>query len=475
MLRHSSALFVPLAAVLLSSGCMIVSDFGITPGGSQDIELAREIITSGGVPRADQFTAEGLFSQHDLDTPELDGCAELLCPRASLARIDPVDGSGEQVLVHLGFATNIEQFERADLNVAAVVDISGSMGGEKLDSTKLALHTLVDQLSESDRISLVSFGSEARVEAPSTIMDASGRASLHAQIDELDIEGSTNIEEGLLSGYQSIDAHRDGPGGREDRVMLFTDAQPNVGATDPDSFVGMAKARAAEGVGISVFGVGADLGAELARKVSEVRGGNSFYLADGEAIATVFDEELDYIVTPVAYSLHFQVTPASGFSFVGAYGTPDADASDEVDVSLATAFLSARSGAMAVLLDGDLDEVQPGATVVSFTLEYESVEGELGNGSFEAQWVGGDFPIGESGEADHSGGAKLAVLLDEFLALEGGAMYCADQLTQGDALERIDAAAERLEDMAKLLDDEPLREEAELMRKLSANVAAGSC
>src|SRR5690606_35226916 len=116
-----STLLPVTAIALLSSACLVMGgDFGLTPGGSQDIALAREIIEAGGVPRAEQFTAEGLFSQHDIATPQTEPCAELLCPRASLARIEPVDGSGERVLVQLGLATNIEQLERADLNLAAV-------------------------------------------------------------------------------------------------------------------------------------------------------------------------------------------------------------------------------------------------------------------------------------------------------------------------------------------------------------------
>jgi Ca-activated chloride channel family protein len=461
----------------LSTACgapAIDGAFGVTPGGAQDIELARELIEGGGVPSASQFTAEGLFSQHDFSAPVTTPCVQRLCPRASVARIEPVDGSGEQVLVHLALDTNIEQFERADLNLALVVDISGSMQGEKLDATKLALHTIVDQLGESDRLTLVSFSDDARIEVPSTIADASGRATLHDAISDLEVEGATNIEAGLMLGYAEVGEHRDGFGGREDRLMLFTDAQPNVGATGSESFLQLVRDAGEQGMGISVFGVGLDLGVELAREISEVRGGNSFYL-DADAIATIFVDELDFIVTPVAYAMHFNVRPTTGFSFSRTYGTPDADADGEVDFSVATGFLSASGGAMAVLLDGDLSQVEPGQSVVSFSLEYETTEGELLSETFEVEWLGGELPIGEAGLADHAGGAKLAVLLDEYLALEAGSLFCDGQLTEAEALARIDQAAARLDDMAVLLADEPLADEAALMRTLAENVAGAGC
>jgi Ca-activated chloride channel family protein len=476
MAPRSPALIALVALSAASSACLMALDggFGVTPGGAQDIELARELIEGGAVPSTSQFTAEGLFSQHDFSAPVTTPCAQRLCPRASVARIEPVDGSGEQVLVHLALDTNIEEFERADLNLALVVDISGSMDGEKLDATKLALHSIVDQLDEGDRVTLVSFSDDARVEVPSTITDAGGRATLHGAITDLEVEGATNIEAGLMLGYAGVGEHHDGFGGHEDRVMLFTDAQPNIGPTDSDSFLGLVRDGAEQGMGISVFGVGLDLGVELAREISEVRGGNSFYL-DADAIATFFDDEFDYIVTPVAYALHFNVHPAAGFSFSRTYGTPDADADGEVDFSVATGFLSSSGGAMAVLLEGDLSQVGPGQSVVSFSLEYETIDGELLGETFEVEWLGGDLPISEDGRADHAGGAKLAVLLDEYLALEAGSMFCDGQLGEAEALARIDEAATRLDDMAVLLGDDALADEADLMRKLAENVAGAGC
>jgi hypothetical protein len=130
---------------------------------------------------------------------------------------------------------------------------------------------------------------------------------------------------------------------------------------------------------------------------------------------------------------------------------------------------------MAVLLEGDLNQVGPGQSVVSFSLDYESVDGEALGETFEVEWLGGDLPISATGRADQAGGAKLAVLLDEYLALEAGSMFCDGQLGEPDALARIDQAATRLDDMAALIGDDSLADEAALMRKLAENVAGAGC
>ncbi len=477
MVRHpSAALGSLLAFFALSTGCLMDLDGGlsVTAGGSQDIELAREIIESGGIPQTSQFTAEGLFSQHDFSAPVTSPCEQRLCPRASIARVDPVDGSGEQMLVHLALDTDIETLERPDLDLALVVDISGSMAGEKLESTKLALHSIVDQLGEGDSITLVSFSDNARVEVPSTIADASGRSAMHAAITKLDVEGGTNIEAGLVLGYDQVELAHDGFGGIEDRVMLFTDAQPNIGATSNGSFLAIVNDGADEGIGISVFGVGLDLGAELASEISEVRGGNSFYLG-AEALAPLFEDQFVEIVTPVAYSMRFNVRPGEGFSFARSYGTPDANADGEVDFSVATGFLSQSGGAMAVLIEGDMNQAEEGLPVVTFSLDYLTVDGESLGDTFEVGWLGGDLPISERGEADHAGSAKLAVLLDEYLALEAAARSCEGDLPETEAIARVNEATARLDAMAELLDDDPLRQEADLMRKLAENLSGAGC
>jgi Ca-activated chloride channel family protein len=472
-LRRSLEIALGLGVVfaLAGTGCGAGGDsLGITPGGAQDMRFARMIIEDGGIPTVGQFSAEGLFSEHDFLLPDQDSCDATMCPRASVATITPVDETGEQVLMHLGFASNIEDFQRRDLNVAVAVDTSGSMRDGKLDAVKAALHTMVDQLDDADRMALISFSGSARRRAWSTLMDSGGRAKLHRRIDRLSEGGGTDIEAGLEKAYKEVHRHDDGHGGREDRVMLFTDAQPNIGATATSEFMQIVGGEADEGVGISVFGVGIDLGFDLAREISELRGGNSFYLSDLDAIEAVFDEDFDYIVSPMAYDVDFRIEPRGGMSFERAIGAPDADASPDVHFSIATAFASSRGGAMGVLLHGTPAE---GSAVADLSLTYETRDGDLVKESFTARWEGGKLPLGQIVAADHPGVLQLAVLYDEFLALSAGASYCEDALTLQQARRRVDKAAKRLQHAADDYNQPPLAEEAELMRKLSENLGAG--
>jgi Ca-activated chloride channel family protein len=473
---HALLTLSAVSAALLSTGCGSAGygDFGITPGGAQDMRLAREIIEDGGIPTADQFTAEGLFSEHDLPLPG-DACDQDLCPRAAAALMHPVDGRGARALVQLGFATRHgESFRRAPLNVAVAVDVSGSMSGEKMSSVRTALHAMVEQLGDEDRMSLIKFSSTAsRVAAP-TIMNAGGRGSMHDKIDRLSAGGGTDIEAGFLKATTNVERNAGEPG-VEDRVMVFTDAQPNIGATSTHSFMEIARDNADAGIGLSVFGVGLDLGSELATRISEVRGGNSFYLSDGEAIASVFDEDFDTIVSPVAYDLRFSLVPNELFRFDVAYGVPDADPSGAVDFSVATAFLSNRGGAMAVVLDGPILEGQSEQRLGTISIQYETVDGVEVQDAVDITWRGGDAINSETVQADHAGVAKLAGLVDEFLALRAAASTC--EGASASAAEAVVGEAEqRLRMLSIATNDAPLENEARLMEQLAQNlVDGGSC
>lgn len=451
---------------------------GVTPGGSQDIELARSVIAEGGIPSGEQFQAEGLFSQHDLPLPPpTEPCAHLLCPGAAAVPIDPVDGSGPRMLVQLGFTggTDANAFLRPPLNLSLVVDVSGSMADSKLDAVRTALGTLADQLREDDRVSLVAFSDSASLLLPAQPMSPLGTAALRSAIDQLTADGGTSIEAGLQLGYGEL-VPAAGSFGRSDRLMLFTDARPNVDSTSIDSFLGLVRHYAGAGIGISVFGVGLDLGAELAREISQTRGGNSFFLADQDAIARVFDDEFDFIVSPLGYDLGVEVVASPGLVFTGAWGTPLDGPARTFEFGATTLFASARSGGMGVALGADptasLPESGP-AELAEFALSFTPVgSSEPVAQTLDVVWSGGSEVEGQPVAADSVGVLKMAALVDEVLALESGASFCVGTLGREEAVSRVDAAATHLEDAADLLGDAALTVEVLLMRALADNLRA---
>lgn len=450
---------------------------GVTPGGNQDMEYARTIIEEGGIPASEHFTAEGLFSEHDLPLGG-EECGELLCPRAAASWVDLVGPTAPQMLVQLGFGTNIgEDFERRPLRVSVAVDISGSMSDGKLAAVRDALTVMVDQLDWQDSMALVTFDDQAQTVLGMMVMDSPGRETMLGAIDRLATAGSTDIEAGLSLAYSHVEPLGDQPG-IEERVFLFTDAQPNTGSTGVGTFMGLAQSHAEDGIGLTVFGLGLDLGSELAERVSSVRGGNCFFLSDDESIRKVFDTEFDYMVTPVAYDLQVEVDAADGFVFTEAYGAPSAHTGPGIEFGASTLFLSSRNGGIGLLLapEGGLPMEEDGPTdLASFRLAYEPVDAhETVHSELDIAFNGGAVILEQPTQADDLGVYKMSVLLDEFMALEAGSDFCEGTLDLAEAGARIAEARDRLGSVALHLADDPIHAEADLMAKLLDNVAAGA-
>ncbi|MFY0531203.1 vWA domain-containing protein [Nannocystis pusilla] len=145
-----------------------------------------------------------------------------------------------QYLAQLGFSSGLDPktFKRAPLNLVAVIDKSGSMSGQPLDLVRESLYRVLDQLGPDDQLSIVLYGDRAHVHMSPTA--AKDKRAIAARIAGIESAGSTAMEEGLQVGYDL--ARRSGHGFKgTTRVMLFTDERPNVGATDKQSFMGMAR------------------------------------------------------------------------------------------------------------------------------------------------------------------------------------------------------------------------------------------
>lgn len=484
MSPRTLAFLLPISlATACSSADMAIGGagdaLGVTPGGSQDIGYARDLIEEGYIPDADSFTAEGLFSEHDLPLSG-EACSVLLCPDAAASTL-PLD---DAMVVQLGFSTNITEsgFQRRPLNMSVAVDVSGSMADGKLTSVKVALLEMVDQLTEDDVLSLVAFDDKAEMLLESTVMDADGKERLRGAVDRLQPDGGTNIEAGLKVAYEQVAPHADAEG-IEDRVMLFTDAQPNIQATDIDSFVGMASYYGAAGIGLTVFGTGLDLGSELAATVSEVRGGNYVYLPDNDEIAHIFDEAFEYLVSPIAYDLEVRVEAAEGWRFVDAVGAPMIEQGPSIDFGAGTLFLSNNGGGIAVMMTRDHEGAPlagEGEPLAGFDLRYEdATTGEIVDDSLAVSFDGGEAFFSDSlgvtsPRADALGPYKMAFLMDELSGLTAGADFCAGHLSEDSALALVEQARDRIRAAADELPDERLADEAALMKQLMQNIRDGS-
>jgi Ca-activated chloride channel homolog len=318
-------------------------------GGAQDINYFRGEVAFERIPHPNDFTAEGLMSEHDIVLPATDTCRQLFCLTGDAVKADLLAVPQARYLVGVGFATNIDgkKWHRDPVNLIAVVDKSGSMSGAPLQLVRESLIEVAEQLHDGDQMTIVLYGDRAHVHLDTTKADHGGVARIISSIKDIESEGSTFMEEGLKLGYHIANTTAPAFKGRT-RLMLFTDERPNVGRTDSSSFMNMATTASREGIGLTTIGVGVQFGAELATKISSVRGGNLYFIRDTADVQSLFANQLDYMVSELAHDLSISITPRPGLKIGGVYGVPGEllgwQDQTTVRVTIPTVFLDNHGG-----------------------------------------------------------------------------------------------------------------------------------
>ena len=405
---------------------IVTGSMSVRQGGMQDIRHFRSEAENGDMPRPDSLTAEGLMGEHDLALAAKRACAQLLCLDTEAMPAAFPSRPEDRILVGLTFATNVEAgtWQRAPLNLVAVVDKSGSMDGEPLELVRQSLRQVVGQMRDGDQLSIVLYGDTSHVHLAPTPIAQGGREAVLKAIDGIESEGSTYMEAGLKVGYATAFASQ-GKFRGTTRLMLFTDEQPNVGVTDAKSFMGMAQAASRRGIGLTTIAVGVQFGAELGMKMSSVRGGNLFFLSDEEEVKSVFEKQLDTMVSELAHDVRITLAPRDGYKLTGVFGVPDGLMTDSgegaVTITVPTAFLSTNGGGIFASVGKSgrranlpASRLAPGEKLLDLKLSYVGApDGKRGTDRLEVS-----APDGEASPALR----RAHLLVDEYLSLKAASL-----------------------------------------------------
>jgi len=209
-------------------------------------------------------------------------------------------------------------------DLVAVLDISGSMSGEKLDQAKAALLQLLGTLHAGDRFRLVAFSSAVRRDAPGWT-EASPESVRRAQdwVRSLGAEGGTNIAGALGEAFAAPPA--DGALGV---VVFLTDGLPTVGETDPERIADDAE-RQRGPFRVFSFGIGYDVNTYLLDRLTERARGASEYIQPGADIERVVGSLAAKIASPVMTDLALSGDGAELYDLQPA-SPPDLFAGDEI-------------------------------------------------------------------------------------------------------------------------------------------------
>jgi len=184
---------------------------------------------------------------------------------------------------------------RAPLNLCLVMDRSASMKGQKIENVKMAIHNIIDQMSETDYLSLVSFNEEAEVLVPGQpILD---RDALKKLVNQLTPQNGTAISAGMKQGL--VELRKNLADNKINRMILLTDGQTYGDEEDCQQFAAEA---ASEGILITALGVGDEWYEEVLDTIAQKSNGKSDYIATPDDIIPIFADEMSNLQSVFAQS-----------------------------------------------------------------------------------------------------------------------------------------------------------------------------
>ncbi len=271
-------------------------------------------------------------------------------------------------------AAELKNVERPAVNVALVIDRSGSMEGQPMIDAKKAAQNFVERLANGDSVSIVSFSDSVRVDFRSSVVTSENRQTIHRSIEQMYADGGTNISGGFEAGVNQIS--RSSNDRSIDRVILLTDGMPNYGLTSTEQLVDITRRYQREGVTLTAIGFGLHYNEDLMAAMADAGAGNYYYAKDREAVASAFSTEFQQLNSIVARRTRLQVELREGVRVAEVFGYPFEQNGQVVEIPLAE-FYSGQNKTILMQLQAATPEIGSMA-IADLRLDYEDSVKEEG-------------------------------------------------------------------------------------------------
>ncbi|MBI2441493.1 MAG: VWA domain-containing protein [Lentisphaerae bacterium] len=346
---------------------------------------------------------------------------------------------------------------RQPVNLAIVLDRSGSMRGEKLEKAKEAAIQALRRLDARDIFSLVVYDTQVETIVPAQSVE--NTEWIESRIRHIAAGNSTALFGGVSQGAAEIRKNLDRK--YVHRIILLSDGIANVGPSAPEDLGRLGAALIKEGIAVTTVGVGTDYNEDLMTRLSRSGDGNTYFVESSVDLPRIFNAELGDVLSIVAQQVYLTIECSDGVRPVAVIGRDGRIRGQTVELYLNQLYGGQEKYA---LVEVEIPAGKHGATltIASARVTYENPftrKKETSGAEVSSRFSKDQREVDNSDNAT----VKKAYYLTINAVGEERAIMLADEGKKEDAADLLRSSAAELKAAGIKYDDRELKDKAQAM------------
>lgn len=220
------------------------------------------------------------------------------------------EGRTQRVFLHIGIKGRSSQRERerTPVNVALVIDRSGSMKGDKIIKARAAAKMAIDRLTASDAASVIVF--DDRIDTLVSARRVYDHSYFKGRIDGVYTRGRTAIFAAVEAAARELRKFR--KSGHPNRIILMSDGQANVGPRRAFEFADLGRRLGSDGITVSTIGLGEGYNEDLMAQLASASDGNHAFARTADDLLRIFNGEFDDVLSVSAQDIEVIIETRAG-------------------------------------------------------------------------------------------------------------------------------------------------------------------
>ncbi|MEX1118314.1 MAG: VWA domain-containing protein [Terrimicrobiaceae bacterium] len=358
-----------------------------------------------------------------------------------------------------------DEKRKVPMNLAIVLDRSGSMSGAKIERARQAAVLALGLVGPDDTFALVVYDNDVETIIPAgKVKDVS---ALEKRVHAINSGGSTALHAGVTEGATQLRKFFDKE--KINRVILLSDGIANVGPSSPSDLAKLGSELASGGISVSTIGLGDDYNEDLMTALAEASHANYYYVKDAEKLPDIFAEELGTVKSVVARNLRLIITLPEGIVGKAVLGEKEFEfksGSVTIPVGEVSAGQRRRFLVKVAVPAGDAKEIQ----LAKVAMEYADADGATQNqrAAYSAQRTAS---VEVSEQSLQAGVAGNVAVMSNRLAKEE-AVALADEGKVAEAASRLRRQAQANAALPAAAQNDIIRAEQEVLAQRASEMEA---